>query len=77
MDAEALAHAFDQFYRSDVARRLSPDGSGLGLHAARGLVRAMGGEITASSRLGAGTVITISLPAEPAVELADEAAPRS
>lgn len=75
MDAEALEHAFDQFYRSDVARRLSPDGSGLGLHAARGLVRAMGGEILAESRLGAGSILRITLPAEMAGELAEPSVP--
>ena len=53
MDAETLAHAFDQFYRASDARRLAPDGSGVGLYAARGLLRAMGGEITAESRPGA------------------------
>jgi signal transduction histidine kinase len=66
MEGSALDQAFDQFYRSDDARRLSPDGSGVGLYAARGLVRAMGGEIRADSRLGHGTEITISLPAETA-----------
>jgi signal transduction histidine kinase len=64
MDQVTLQRAFDQFYRSADARRLSPDGSGVGLYAARGLARAMGGDIVADSRLGAGTTITITLPAE-------------
>jgi len=64
MDAETLAHAFDQFFRAPGARRLSPDGSGVGLYAARGLLRAMGGEITAESRAGSGTTVRITLPAE-------------
>jgi signal transduction histidine kinase len=64
MDRVTLERAFDQFYRSDDARRLSPDGSGVGLYAARGLLRAMGGEIVAESRPGGGTTMRISLPAE-------------
>jgi signal transduction histidine kinase len=76
MSGETRDHAFDQFYRSEDARRLAPDGSGIGLYAARGLVRAMGGGIAVRSRLGSGTTITVTLPAEPADEAqADAAAP--
>jgi signal transduction histidine kinase len=64
MDGEARAHAFDQFYRSSQARKLAPDGSGVGLYAARGLVEAMGGTIEVDSELGSGTSITIRVPAE-------------
>jgi len=64
MNATTMEHAFDQFYRSDDARRLAPDGSGVGLYAARGLLRAMGGDITVRSQLGGGTTVTITLPAE-------------
>jgi two-component system sensor histidine kinase KdpD len=68
MDPAVVAHAFDQFYRAPDARRLAPDGSGVGLYAARGLVRAMGGDIRLESRLGAGTTVTLLLPAEEAAE---------
>jgi signal transduction histidine kinase len=64
MDDEARAHAFDQFYRSATARRLAPDGSGVGLYAARGLVEAMGGSIRLDSALGTGTTVTVRLLAE-------------
>jgi signal transduction histidine kinase len=64
MDAETRRRAFDQFYRSEQARALAPDGSGIGLYAARGLAEAMGGTITLESRLGAGTTVVVSLPAE-------------
>ena len=60
--------AFEQFYRSSDARRLAPDGSGVGLYAARGLMRAMGGDIELASRLGVGTTVTLSLPGEVAAE---------
>ena len=64
MDDETRERAFDQFYRSGEARRLAPDGSGVGLYAARGLVEAMGGSISVESTLGAGTAITVTLLAE-------------
>ena len=35
MDEETRERAFEQFYRSADARRLAPDGSGVGLYAAR------------------------------------------
>lgn len=65
MDRETQRRAFEQFYRSEVARQMVPDGSGIGLYAAAGLVEAMGGTIAV--RHGAderGTVISITLPAE-------------
>ncbi|MEP6470197.1 MAG: HAMP domain-containing sensor histidine kinase [Chloroflexota bacterium] len=68
MDANTRDHAFEQFYRSADARRLAPDGSGVGLYAARGLVRAMGGDILLETRLGVGTTVTVTLPAEAAEE---------
>lgn len=64
MDPETRKHAFDQFYRSRQARKLAPDGSGVGLYAAQGLMVAMGGSIAISSGLGAGTAITVRVPAE-------------
>lgn len=64
MSARTAARAFDQFFRATDARRVAPDGSGIGLYAARGLVEAMGGSIVIRSTQGVGTTITISLPAE-------------
>jgi signal transduction histidine kinase len=64
MDDETREKAFEQFYRSADARRLAPDGSGVGLYAARGLMRAMGGDASIESRLGIGSTVTLILPAE-------------
>lgn len=64
MDSDTLAQAFDQFYRSTEARRVAPDGSGIGLYAARGLMEAMGGTLSVSSQLGSGTTVTLNMPAE-------------
>jgi two-component system sensor histidine kinase KdpD len=71
MDATTLERAFEQFYRAADAGRLAPDGSGVGLYAARGLVRAMGGDIGLESKLGAGTVVRITMPAESADEVTE------
>ncbi len=66
MDPATAAQAFDQFFRGARARERVPDGSGIGLYAARGLARAMGGDIVLTSRPGRGTTMRIRLPAEPA-----------
>ena len=57
MDADAVEHAFDRFFRSPT----SP-GSGLGLAIARNLVEAHGGRIAIRSELGRGTTVELSLP---------------
>jgi signal transduction histidine kinase len=57
MPPEQAARIFDRFYKGSESR-----GSGLGLTIARGIVTAHGGEITASSQLGRGTTVTLTLP---------------
>jgi signal transduction histidine kinase len=64
MTPAVRARAFEQFFRSDEARRAAPDGSGIGLYAARGLMEAMGGAIELDGD-DEGTVVRIRLPAEP------------
>lgn len=64
MDRDTRLHAFDQFYRSAQAQKLAPDGSGVGLYAALGLMEAMGGSISVESELGSGTTIRLRIPAE-------------
>ena len=71
MSAATRERAAEQFFRADEARRLVPDGSGIGLYAARGLIEAMGGTLEIASEPGSGTTVTIALPAE----TADEALP--
>jgi two-component system, OmpR family, sensor histidine kinase BaeS len=58
MDRAELERIFERFYRSAASR-----GSGLGLPIAREIVRAHGGRIEASSEPGAGTTMTVYLPA--------------
>ncbi len=61
--ADALERVFLPFERAhrDATRKI--EGTGLGLSIARGLVELHGGRITLESKVGAGTVVTITLPA--------------
>ena len=68
MDQATRERAFDQFYRSDQARKLAPDGSGVGLYAANGLMRAMDGSVEIDSELGRGTSVRLGIPAESSAE---------
>jgi hypothetical protein len=52
---------FERFYRVDEARTRSTGGSGLGLPIVKTLVEGMGGSVTLRSKLGEGSVFTISL----------------
>lgn len=70
MEPDTMDRAFDQFYRAPSARRDAPDGSGVGLYAARGLVRAMGGDIRIE-RSGDQTRVIFSLAAELIDELTE------
>jgi len=62
-----LPHIFDRFWRADRSRKRSSGGSGLGLAIARQIIVAHGGSIQAESSPGAGTTISITLPAAAAV----------
>ncbi len=65
--AAELPFIFDRFWRGDPARgRGEGAGSGLGLAIAAQLVKAHGGEITASSEPGRGSLFTVELPLPPA-----------
>lgn len=60
---DELPHIFDRFYRADSSRtKNGTDGYGLGLSLAKHITELHGGSITASSRQGRGTTVTISLP---------------
>ena len=56
-----LPKVFTKFFRRDLGK---PTGSGLGLWISRGLVEAHGGELEATSELGAGTTFRFTLPAD-------------
>ncbi len=60
-----LPRIFDRFWRADTSRARATGGSGLGLPIARQLAEAHGGTLTALSRPGEGTTMTLRLPVTP------------
>jgi two-component system sensor histidine kinase BaeS len=58
---EALARAFERFYRSDRARNRESGGSGLGLAIARALAEAQGARLEAANHPDGGAVFTLHL----------------
>jgi len=61
--SEAIPHLFDRFYRVDGARSTRGNGSGLGLAIVRWIVQQHGGSVEVTSRLGEGSVFSVTLPA--------------
>jgi len=59
--SEHLPRIFERFYRVDRARSRATGGAGLGLHLARGVVRAMGGDAGLKSRPGGGSIFWFTL----------------
>ncbi|WLH33103.1 ATP-binding protein [Pseudomonas sp. FP2196] len=59
---EALEQVFDPFFRLEASRNRDTGGVGLGLSAARAIVREQGGELTLSNREGTGLVARVELP---------------
>jgi signal transduction histidine kinase len=60
--APHLPHLCEPFYRVDAARGGGSGHAGLGLALAAWLIRAHGGQLSVESRVGVGTVFTLSLP---------------
>jgi signal transduction histidine kinase len=56
-----LPRVFTKFFRRDHGK---PTGSGLGLWISRGLVEAHGGQLTATSKVGQGSVFAFTLPTD-------------
>lgn len=57
-----LSYIFDRFYRADKARDRS--GTGLGLAIAKWIATIHGGHISVQSKLGCGSIFTVTLPRE-------------
>jgi PAS domain S-box-containing protein len=60
--APKLESIFEPFVQVDSSRTRAAQGSGLGLAISRDLARGMGGELTASSEVGRGSMFTLTLP---------------
>lgn len=63
LSKENLAKIFDQFYRSDSARKTRNGGAGLGLAIAKEIVELHNGTIRVESEAGE-TIFTVELPLE-------------
>ena len=72
--AEELDRVQSRFYRGSNAAPMAPQGAGLGLHVARSIVEAHGGELEIESELGQGTTVRVRLPLADQTEAVDERA---
>lgn len=63
MGEEAIARAFDRFWRGEESRSRDYGGAGLGLSVVRAIVEAHGGEARAFNRQGGGAGFEVRIPA--------------
>jgi ammonium transporter len=59
---DELPKIFDEFHRAESRGARDRRGTGLGLTISQRLARALGGDLTVTSRLGAGSTFTLDLP---------------
>lgn len=59
---EHLDKLFDRFYRVDVSSSRQTGGTGLGLAICKGIMQAHGGGIQVASKLGVGSMFTLTIP---------------
>ena len=62
IDADALPHIFERFYKLDSARTGNGSGAGMGLSIAKRVIELYGGKISAESTPDTGMTFTITLP---------------
>ncbi len=73
MAPEDIPTAFSKFRQIDSALNRKYEGTGLGLPLAKALTELHGGSLEIESALGAGTTVTVRLPAARTVQAVDEA----
>jgi len=59
---EDQLRVFEEFFRATAAREMSDLGTGLGLPIVKRFTEQLGGSIELASRLGEGTIVTVTLP---------------
>ena len=62
MAPQEISRATERYWRSDAARKLRPDGMGLGLPIAEGIAELHGGQLQINSCLEGGCRVVLSLP---------------
>ena len=62
MSRDFLKHIFDSFERANDSSIANVNGTGLGMAIAKNLINMMGGTIDVDSRLGKGSVFTVTIP---------------
>lgn len=70
---EQLEHLFEPFVQADSSTTRNYGGTGLGLAITRKLARLMGGDLTAASKPGEGSVFSLSVRSQPEAASAREA----
>lgn len=65
MTADDLSRVFDRFFRTEQARSLNTEGSGLGLSIVKSVMELHNGSIEVASDVGKGTRITLRFPSRP------------
>ncbi len=65
---QQLPYIFDRFWQADSASNRKYQGTGIGLALVKELVELQGGDVKAVSQIGAGTTMTVRIPADPAGE---------
>ena len=61
MTPEQVAKLFDEYSRFDMEANRTTEGTGLGMHITRNLVRMMNGEVSVESEVGKGTDVTVRI----------------
>ncbi len=73
MSEDQQKNIFERYYKADASRRAGKYGeSGLGLAIVHQLIKAHGGKISVSSKLGKGTTFTVIIPDATAAEKAQQ-----